>query len=62
MKQDYECGCGCGYDDNRLLAMAFVEKQQWDDVYDAKTGLCRGTMFPDLDKPFLGKEACGCAR
>ena len=60
MKQ--ECSCGCGYEDNQILAMAFVEKQLWDDVYDAKAGLCRGTIFPALDKPFLGKEACGCGK
>ena len=32
--------------------MAYVPFQQWGKVYDAETGLCRGTMFPVLDLPF----------
>ena len=38
------------------LAMAYVPNQQWDTVYAAEKGLCRGTIFPALDLPFLGKE------
>lgn len=32
--------------------MAYVPFQQWGKVYDADTGLQRGTMFPVLDLPF----------
>ena len=40
------------------LAMAYVMMQPWEQLYDLKTGLSRGTIFPSLDKPFLGKRCC----
>lgn len=40
------------------LAMAYVPMQQWDCYYeDPMKSLCRGTIFPSLDKPFL-EGAC----
>ncbi len=36
------------------LAMAYVRQQEWETPYDAFDGLDRGTLFPSLDKPFLG--------
>lgn len=39
------------------FAMAYVPFQQWGRTYDPTLGLERGTIFPELDKPFLGKEA-----
>ena len=39
------------------LAMAYVSNQEWNEVYTLDVGLCRGTIFPALDKPFIGK---GC--
>jgi len=38
-----------------VLAMAYVPDQKWDKTYESETGLHRGTIFPELDKPFLGK-------
>jgi len=38
------------------LTMAFVAMQEWDDLYSADIGLKRGTIFPSLDKPFLGRR------
>ena len=38
------------------LAMSYVPIQQWEAPYDENTALCRGTIFPALDKPFLGTE------
>ncbi|MCI5898357.1 MAG: spore coat associated protein CotJA [Anaerovoracaceae bacterium] len=39
------------------LAMAYVPFQTWNNnQYDAATGLCRGTLFPELDLPFGGRE------
>ena len=45
--------------DPRLLslAMAFVPRQSWETPYDFDVALKRGTIFPSLDKPFLGEEA-----
>lgn len=39
------------------LAMAYVPVQSWERVYDLPTALARGTIFPSLDKPFIGEEA-----
>jgi len=37
-----------------VLAMAYVLDQTWETPYDINKGLERGTIFPGLDKPFLG--------
>lgn len=39
------------------LAMAYVPYQQWEKPYEPEVGLSRGTIFPCLDKPFIGEEA-----
>lgn len=39
------------------LAMAFVPAQSFDTPYEPALALSRGTIFPALDKPFLGEEA-----
>lgn len=38
------------------LAMAFVPTQEFDTPYDPVLAFSRGTIFPALDKPFLGEE------
>ncbi len=40
---------------NLPLAMAFVPMQRWGEVYSENDALERGTLFPELDKPFCGK-------
>ncbi|MBR1863686.1 MAG: spore coat associated protein CotJA [Ruminococcus sp.] len=37
--------------------MAYVPYQQWEKPYEEEVGLSRGTVFPSLDKPFIGEEA-----
>ncbi|MDF2989303.1 MAG: hypothetical protein K0R50_4813 [Eubacterium sp.] len=37
-----------------VVGMAYVPEQAWETPYDAFDGLDRGTLFPSLDKPFLG--------
>lgn len=39
-------------------AMAYVPYQQWSKTYEPSLGFQRGTIFPCLDKPFLGEERC----
>ena len=39
------------------LAMAFVPSQSWQNIYEQNVALARGTIFADLDKPFIGEEA-----
>lgn len=36
-------------------AMAYVPWQQWRDIYELCTGFRQGTIFRELDKPFLRK-------
>lgn len=45
--------------DPRLLslAMGFVPAQSFETPYEPSLALSRGTIFPALDKPFLGEEA-----
>lgn len=40
------------------LAMAYVPMQQWCETYEPAEGLHRGTIFPELDLPFLGGGGC----
>jgi hypothetical protein len=36
------------------VAMAYVPWQNWNTVYDPEQGLHAGTIFPELNQPFLG--------
>ena len=36
------------------VAMAYVPWQMWRNVLDVEKGLCCGTIFEDLNKPFCG--------
>ncbi len=46
------------YSDKDVLAMAFVNIQQLDSVYDTERGFCSGTIFPNLNKPLKVGGAC----
>ncbi len=37
------------------LAMAYIPLQEKLEIYDEEKGLMRGTIFPELDKEFLGR-------
>ncbi len=39
------------------FGMAYVPYQTWGKTYEMSVGFQRGTIFPELDKPFLGEEA-----
>lgn len=39
---------------NTVVAMAYVPFQTCKDSYEAEKALCQGTLFKNLDKPFLG--------
>ena len=44
--------------DDTTVAMAYVPFQQQPVLYDDDmTGFCAGTIFPELNKPFMGKGA-----
>lgn len=42
------------------LAIAYVRWQNLENVYEPEKGFCHGTIFPELNKPFLGRRGrCG---
>lgn len=45
-----ENGCICG----AVLATTYTKMQQFRDLYEPSEGLMRGTIYKELDKPFLG--------
>lgn len=47
------------FPDETPLAMAYIPFQQWGETYEASVGFKKGTIFPDIDKPFVGKGAVG---
>ncbi len=56
MEQPVERPLGDSIDPALLaLAMGFVPRQSWEQPYDPDVALARGTIFPGLDKPFLGE-------
>ncbi len=42
------------FPENISLAMAYVPFQAWQNIYDVDDAFNAGTLFADLDKPFLG--------
>lgn len=38
------------------LAMAYIPWQKFSKTYEPQKALMRGTIFPELDKPFIGKR------
>lgn len=53
-----ECSCSDGYSeickDDYPIGMTYVPWQQWRNIYEPDKALQRGTIFEELDKPFLG--------
>jgi len=41
-----------------LPVLAAIQPQVWDCTYTCGQALARGTLFPALDKPFMGKGGC----
>ena len=41
------------------LAMVYSPYQEWHELYDLESGFCQGTIFKELDKPFLGAARNG---
>ncbi|MBR7071739.1 MAG: spore coat associated protein CotJA [Clostridia bacterium] len=40
-------------DTDDILTMAFVNMQPFGKIYNPEPAFRRGTLYPDLDKPFL---------
>lgn len=58
VKEERNEGCDRGEEpvDRMAPGMAFVPWQEWKDIYDMEKGLERGTIFEELDKPYLGRS------
>lgn len=41
------------------LAAAFIPPQSWEEIYTPEVALSRGTLFAQLDKPFIGERDDG---
>ena len=41
------------------LAMVYVPRQEWQEIYPIDQAIRKGTLFSELDKPFLGKTLAG---
>lgn len=39
-----------------VVAMAYVPMQQWGQIYEPEQAWNNGTLFPELNKPFCGKQ------
>ena len=61
------CNGGCGSESrqarwgvvDRPVAMVYAPVQEWRSIYDCEMGLSRGTIFAELDLPFVGCKGCG---
>ena len=42
--------------DEKPIAMAYVPWQEWRDIYEAEKAFSCGTIFKELNKPFVGKR------
>lgn len=42
--------------ENPSLAMAYVPFQELNEIYEPEAALNAGTLFPALDKPFMGRS------
>ena len=42
--------------DDLPLTMVYIPMQKLKEKYNEEKALCAGTLFPELDKPFLGKK------
>ena len=47
-----------GYMDKFPVGMTYVPWQNWNQIYELDKALSSGTLFPELDKPFIGRRAC----
>ena len=41
------------------LAMVYSPEQEWKDLFPVGKAIVKGTLFQELDKPFLGKTLLG---
>ena len=45
------------FPEDPALAIAYVRWQELSTIYEPEEALNKGTIFPELDKPFYGRRA-----
>lgn len=50
------CHNNTDYISNMPIGMAYVPWQHWNEIYDIEIGFHNGTIFPDLNKPYMGRR------
>ena len=53
--RDEGCDRGNAPVEKMMPGMAFVPWQEWEDIYCIEEGIERGTIFAQLDKPWIGR-------
>ncbi len=48
--------CDLSHAQQLPLTMAYVPFQEWCNTYDTQTALRCGSLFPELNKPFMGSR------
>ena len=51
-----DCDCDLSAAEQLPVTMGYVPVQDWCNTYDTQTALCRGSLFPELYKPFWGSR------
>ena len=51
-----ECSSDNKYTENVPVAMAYVPWQKFKMYENLEEAFCTGTIFPDMNKPFLGRR------
>ena len=49
---------GTGPVEQMPIGMGYVPWQQWNQIYPLEQGFRRGTIFPELDMPFVMGRYC----
>ena len=62
MSENEKRPCDMQMGENFPVAMAYVRWQKLDEMYPPELALSRGTLFPELDKPFCGRTVTGGKR
>ena len=52
------CNTNTDYINSMPIGMAYVPWQHWNEIYDIEKGFHNGTIFPELNKPYMGRRYC----
>ncbi len=53
-----ESPCFMGKNTEWPIGMTYLPMQKWRDIYPLDEGFHRGTIFKELDLPFIGRRMC----